>query len=210
MFRTETAQIWKTILVVLLAVILLGAPAGAAVEIDDNGSSHEPWGADYPHTYVSDEATIYAKTAEQIELALWGIELYEAHGFDLPHVEEWMGNTPADCVHPSGRRVRGFATWRDDQAILFHCYDRFTLLHELAHVYDRHDVTEAQRDEFLEHRHLVDWQDVGNWGASGEEHFANVLAWGLDPDSRRAFETYPNDDASLAEAFALLVAAPTN
>lgn len=209
MFRTEKAQIWKAILVALVAVALLGGTAGAAVETD-GGSKIEPWGADYPYTYVSDEATIYAKTAEQIDLALWGIELYTENGFELPHVEAWMGNTSADCVDPNGNRVRGFATWRDGQAILFHCGDGFTMLHELAHVYDRHDVTEAERDEFLEHRHLDKWQDVGNWSASGEEHFANVLAWGLDQDSRRAFETYPNDDASLAEAFALIATASTN
>lgn len=194
-----------TILALALLAFVLLFGAGAPVEASAT-SDHQPWEADYAVTYQDQDLTVYAQTQAQVDLALRAVGLYEQRGYDLPHVEMWMGSDTSQCIHPNGDQVRGFATWRSGQAVLFHCGDAFTMLHELAHVYDRHTLTDEVRQAFLALRGLVLWQDTASWDHSGEEHFANLLAWGLDESARREATKLLGDDATNELAFAALLA----
>lgn len=206
MFWKQCGGKWRRKLGAIAAIAFLASTTNTAaartVETPTHGDLQQ---AEYAHTFFSDDVTVYAETTAQIELARFGIQRYAAAGLDLPHVEIWMGDNPSDCIHPNtGDPSLGFATWRGDQAIVYHCGDRFVMLHELAHILDRHIVTEPMRTAFLELRGLEVWQDPTSWLASGEEHFADVLAWGLDEHTRSDVTTEPNDEASLETAYSFI------
>ena len=55
---------------------------------------------------------------------------------------------------------------------------RRILIHEMAHVYLDHALTDDQRDEFLDLRGLTSWGS-GPWEARGAEHAAELVLWGL-------------------------------
>jgi hypothetical protein len=84
--------------------------------------------------------------------------------------------------------------------------DEFTLLHEIAHIWLVNTLEPDRRVQFIEMRHdVASWvgDDVA-WHERGVEHAANVIAWGLLEDPYPVSDTYPNDVASMIEAFVFL------
>jgi hypothetical protein len=84
--------------------------------------------------------------------------------------------------------------------------DEFILLHELAHVWEARHVAADKHEPFMAMRHRVEsWAGTDvPWAARGREHAANVIAWGLLEDPYPISTTYPNDVASMMEAFTYL------
>ncbi len=55
-----------------------------------------------------------------------------------------------------------------------------TLLHELAHAWDYHMLTDEQRSAFMELRGVDTWHSHQvEWHERGAEHFAEIIKWGI-------------------------------
>jgi hypothetical protein len=122
----------------------------------------------------------------------WGLGLYADAGLDLPPIVVEGHDDAEPCW---GRR--GAAEPRDGVVWVHLCgaepssadeaepssADEFLMLNELAHAWDRHQLTEERRQALLELRGLElwrdsEWHDV-DWHDRGAEHAAEIMAWGL-------------------------------
>ena len=86
---------------------------------------------------------------------------------------------------------------------------RRNLLHELGHIWIDQNVSQADRDRFLELRGLWTWNaSTVDWGDRGYEQGAEIMAWALG-DRILTAQIPQNDAARLAEGFELLTGAET-
>ncbi len=161
---------------------------------------HDPTRADYPVKVELEGATVYAQNNRRVDDVQWALSRYVEAGIELPFVQIWMHGTRSGCAGSELKARSGFATWRDGTAIVFVCNSNYTLLHELGHVFDRHALSDADRERFMALRGVGEWQ-AGAWLEQGQEHLADVLAWGLGETATRYGRTQPNDEASIAAAF---------
>lgn len=159
--------------------------------------------ADYPAATVLPNATVYAQSAAQVEDLSWALDRFTAAGLVLPHVEAWIHDDRSGCIVADGRQVSGYQPTRNETHVVFSCGNRHTLLHELAHVWERRNMEDGDRNRFLALRGVAEWV-APEWRLSGREHLAVVIAWALDPQHPRPMRTQPNDDSSMAEAYALV------
>ncbi len=151
-----------------------------------------------------DGATVYAESADQVALVAWALGRFERAGLELPPFELWYFADYAGCADPDdpSKQRAGYMAYGADSYTIFICGVEFTLLHELAHVWDVANLTDAERNRFLTERDLDEWSGV-EWSQAGGEHLADVLAWGLQNGNVRPSRTKPNDDTSLRKAFEL-------
>ncbi len=159
-----------------------------------------PWLADYPATTNVEGGRVYARRSAQVEDVRWALERFAAAGLELPLVEFWMHDDLIGCDTGDGAPPVGFTTDRGGRHIIYSCGTRFTLLHELGHVYANGHMTDEARDAFVTMRNADAWR-ADTWARSASEHVADIIAWGLHPDHVRPSRTLPNDDASLEAAF---------
>jgi hypothetical protein len=155
-----------------------------------------------------DGATVYAENQAQLETVEWSLRRYADHGLELPHVTVEMRSI-GKCPTPDGRQLSGSLAIVDGEYRITVCGERRTLLHELGHVWDKHNLTDEIRDRFMELRGVGSWRHDA-WHLAGGEHAAETMTWALDsmflPPSR-----IPNrSTAALAAGFELLtgMAAP--
>ncbi|MEN8237874.1 MAG: hypothetical protein ABFR53_01605 [Actinomycetota bacterium] len=154
-------------------------------------------------TSESQALTVEGGTTEQQMLAAQVLDRFAMAGLELPPIAiEFVGPSLEAC---GGARARAHLDW--DPITVSVCWgDEFVLLHELAHVWTFGAVTEKQEVVFMGLRANVHaWADPADrWADQGREHAANVVAWGLMEDPQVVGRTYPNDRASLVEAFTVL------
>ena len=140
-------------------------------------------------------------TPDQVEMARWAVERFEAAGLQPPSVEIEFHSAPSGCAGHLG-----FA--RSDQVdvctTLVNAMARRTLLHEMSHVWlDQHvdDMTEAR---FMTTRHLPSWNGSDDpWRLRGCEQGAEIVSWALG--ERMLTPQIPDNDVEqLAEGFELL------
>jgi hypothetical protein len=157
---------------------------------------------------VVDGATVYAETADRVTRVARALGRFESLGLGLPEVEVWYFRNFSVCADPDdpARQRPGYMQHAADKYTIFVCGPEFALLHELAHVWDHFQLTNAERARFLAERGLDDWKGV-EWSSCGGEHLADVLAWGLQDGDVRPTRTKPNDDDSLHDAFVLATGA---
>lgn len=146
---------------------------------------------------------INASDSTQIAMAKWALERFERAGLDLPPVvvtfpgrdQTLCGGVPARA-YPNAEPAEVRVCWNDT----------FILLHELAHIWEAHQVSDAQRQAFGPLRNGVStWASRDfEWDERGIEHAANVIAWGLLEIPYPISRTYPNDPESLIDAYRLL------
>ncbi|MFQ5555044.1 MAG: hypothetical protein ACE5GC_06710 [Acidimicrobiia bacterium] len=180
------------------------AVASSAIEVHqprETPDRHDPWAADYPATTTVEGHLVYAESHRQVELVETALSRFSEAGLALPRIEFWMHDTTAGCVSNDGGLRAGYLINRNGWTI-FQCGTEFTLLHELAHVWDNHELADDERDAFLSVRKADAWSGV-KWNRAGGEHLADVVAWGLTGGAVRPSRTLPNDDASLAAAYEL-------
>lgn len=149
------------------------------------------------------DVTIEAQESGQQEMAEWAIDRYAEAGFDLPQlVITFAGRDLSDCDGAPGR------VYLDHDPIEIRmCWNsELVLLHELAHVWEAHNVAAAEHEPFMAMRAgVVSWASLDvAWSERGREHAANVIAWGLLEDPYPISRTYPNDPDSLRAAFQFL------
>lgn len=139
--------------------------------------------------------------------ARWAIGLFDAADMRLPPVQVTSSADPAECHgtegihHPDGERSIivicgehvGFATDR-------------VLLHELAHAWERHSVTPADRAAFQRLRGNEVWHDydAAPWHENGTEQAAEIVLWGVIDRPAPMIRITQNSCDELRAAFRVL------
>ena len=120
-------------------------------------------------------------TAGQVPIAGWAMELFDAADLDLPAVTFIRFDSQEPCF---GRR--GAHIVEEGRSVIRICNEdtdrgaERVMLHELAHAWDRHELTEERRVDFMRLRHLRVWRsNDAEWEEKGAEQAAEVLVWGL-------------------------------
>jgi hypothetical protein len=172
---------------------------GADVVIDRPWWEGEPWwaGLTLPRPPVAECRTWGAAPGGAIELcnatddlrdlAAWALARFGEAGLDVPR--------PIRMGFPPSARCRTGSGWAIDtgdgveiQMCLGHetveggtsVLARFTMLHELAHVWTNEHLDDDGRARFLSARGLAAWWDPDlEWAELGAEHAAEIVAWGL-------------------------------
>ena len=80
-----------------------------------------------------------------------------------------------------------------------------TILHEIAHAWAAHNLSDDQRQAFVDLRGLDTWFGDAPWHERGSEQAAVIIAWGLGETSRRPTWMPNRDLDSLTKAFNQLV-----
>ena len=139
----------------------------------------------------------------QLEMVDWALSRFDAAGLELPPL---LIRFP-DRDSPLCDGIQGRTFLSTDPIEVRMCWNsEFILLHELAHVWESANFPTDNHGRFNEMRHDVEsWASPDDpWKTQGREHAANVIAWGLLEDPYPISETYPNDIASMVEAFHFL------
>ncbi len=149
---------------------------------------------------------VFAQTAEQKDLAAWALSRFDRASLALPPVEiQFAGRDEALC---DGSPARAYLAMDPIQVRM--CWtDGFMLLHELGHVWEAAHVPLERHHGFMALRdRATSWAGLDvPWDARGREHAANVIAWGLLEEPYPVSRTYPNDPATMIEAFRFLTGA---
>lgn len=164
-------------------------------------SSHDPilQAPDFSaHTATIGTATIYADTDEQLELAHSALQAMENANLSLPTVEIHLYSDRAECSGDG--TLSGYHTISNGRHEVHSCGGSFTLLHELGHVWDDHQLDDETRQRILDHQQLDTWHDE-QWGRSGSEHLASIIAWGLEGTHPTLIGYYTREH--LAEAYVI-------
>jgi hypothetical protein len=154
----------------LLASSALGALIASTALV---GPHHEPNRASYSAKGFS---------PAQAAVIDWAIDLYADAGLELPPLEFVRYPTREPC-----RGARGLYTGDRSPATIRICtpeagpFAESLFLHEIAHAWDGHTLTDRRRAAFLQLRNLEQWWDDSSapWHTYGAEQTAQILVWGL-------------------------------
>ena len=141
----------------------------------------------------------------------WALGLFEQAQLRLPPIEVVRHPSMESCA---GRRASH--TWEDGRSTIHLCADdkprvrRYRMLHEIAHSWDRHSLTEERRAAFLELRGLAEWRndDPERWHERGAEHAAEIMVWGLIDRPVRSVFIPDTTCAELRAGYEVLVGEP--
>ncbi|MEA3510840.1 MAG: hypothetical protein U9R51_05340 [Actinomycetota bacterium] len=165
-----------------LFVLLSGTPALTAPAVEPDVSTR--W------------VTVVGGTGDQREAADWAVTHFVDAGLDLPQL--------VVAIHTSDEPCDGFDgafRSRETPARLDVCNPhRLIILHELAHAWDHHMLTDSIRLKFMNLRGLTSWNDATTpWKERGIEDLAEMLVWGLRQFSGTAsFDKQPEKEAAFA------------
>jgi hypothetical protein len=143
----------------------------------------------------------------QVAVFEWAHDLYDEAGLDLPPIDVVRHRSTDPCQgrpgfhwHQDGRSRIDLCTRESGPA------QEFLILHELAHAWDAHLLTDARREAFLRFRGLTAWRDddLGRWHELGAEQAAEFIAWGLIDRPVRLVRFGPVTCDELAEGFRIL------
>jgi hypothetical protein len=141
---------------------------------------------------------INAETDELHAMAEWALAEMENAGLTLPPVIINLHSDRISCSSNPDRLINGYHTEIDGQHIVHSCGNRWTLLHELGHVWDDHHLDDDDREEIMRHQGIDSWHGE-TWGESGSEHVACLIAWAIDGTRPTRIGRY--SDEHLAEAY---------
>lgn len=155
----------------MLATSLLGAghdPRPAPVIIDAS-EAPAPAEVDPPGIYGAD-----AELAAAIEAA---IDRYHTTGLTLPALRIYAHDSSEGCNGANGLFGPEPPVDRIDLCTRLQA----TVLHELAHAWETHNLSDETRRAFLEHTGTPAWFGHGEleWEDRGIERAAQIVAWGL-------------------------------
>ncbi len=146
---------------------------------------------------------VHDDSPQLVNLAEWARDRYLDAGMTLPSVDVYFHENRDRCDGNQGRAIT-----QEDGYHLDVCSTEATtltrklVLHELAHTWVEDNLTETQRQAFMDLRNVTVWNDHGaQWWHRGTEHAAEILAWGLQETSRRPRLLADNDLDSLTTAF---------
>jgi hypothetical protein len=130
---------------------------------------------------IGSRLSIIELTAGQQDIVGWAVELFDAAELELPGVTLIRYHSSEPCF---GRRAAHLI--EDGRSVIRVCNKdtgpeaEHVILHELAHAWDRHSLSEDRREAFLRVRGLRVWRSKDTvWEERGAEHAAEVVVWGL-------------------------------
>jgi hypothetical protein len=147
-------------------------------------------------------------TAEQVELLGWALGQFDDAGLDLPP----MVVVGHDTTEPCRGRI-GIHRVEERRSVIRLCTREtgpareLLYLHELAHAWDWHALSEERRRAFLRLRGLEAWSnnDPDRWGERGGEHAAEIVTWGLMDRPVEVIRIEPNTCDDLLTGYVTLV-----
>jgi hypothetical protein len=119
---------------------------------------------------------------EQAVMLDWALALFDAADLALPPLRVIAHDSTDPCdgrdgahFYESGRSTIHLCTSETGPA------QEFLYLHELAHAWDHHALSDERRGTFLALRGLTEWNndDADGWHDRGAEHAAEIVMWGL-------------------------------
>jgi hypothetical protein len=147
---------------------------------------------------------------DEPDLALteWALTRFDQAGLRLPPVILRFHDGKTPCQGQNGY-FRPDSPHRVD--ICGFNWDRFlvtprkVILHELGHVWAHENLDAETRQDFIDMRDLEVWQDRQvPWAEQGQEHAAEILAWGLMDEEISMTSIGESDPAQLVVAYQIL------
>ena len=188
----------------VVLLVGLSAPLPHSAVLSQTGVTSpaiiEPAAVDTPHDRVSVGG---APTPGDRALALHAVELFGEAGLVLPELEILFHTAADACGNKNGLYRR--EGHRHSVEI---CRPRKrTVIHELAHAWSAHNLSQVEIEAFLRMRGLEVWHSSEHgWATRGIEHAAEIITWGLS-DTPIGIPLPANDCDSLVEGFLLLTGA---
>jgi len=138
---------------------------------------------------------------EQLAMARWAVERFEIAGLEPPVVEIAFHRGLAGCGGHLGLARQGEV---DVCTTVVDPIARRALLHEMGHIWLDQNLSDPERERFLEARGLHAWNDSSDtWSLRGSEQGAEIMAWALG--ERIVTPQIPdNQPIQLARGFELL------
>jgi hypothetical protein len=148
---------------------------------------------------------------EQAAMLDWALALFDAADLVLPPLRVIAHDSTDPChgrdgahFYASGRSTIHLCT-RETEPV-----QQFLYLHELAHAWDHHALSDARRRTFLDLRGLTEWNndDADGWHDRGAEHAAEIIMWGLMDRPISVVRLEANSCAELRAGYVALVGRP--
>jgi hypothetical protein len=138
---------------------------------------------------------------EQLAMVRWAVERFKIAGLEPPVVEIAFHRGLSGCGGHLGFARQGGV---DLCTTLVDPIARRALLHEMGHIWLDQNLSDHERERFLEVRGLHAWNDASDaWALRGYEQGAEIMAWALG--ERILTPQIPdNDPTQLARGFELL------
>ena len=117
------------------------------------------------------------------EIVSWAVKLFEGAGLPLPPMQfVYHGDDPVPC---SG--WRGAHRYVDGRSTIDICTSdpgtvtEALVLHETAHAWAAHDLSDERKADFQALRGWTYWRNhqEANWHENGSEQAAEMMVWGL-------------------------------
>jgi hypothetical protein len=153
-------------------------------------------GGEAPAT-ASPSHTLTGFTAAQATTVDWALGLFDEAGLPLPGIDFVLHTTVEPC---HGRR--GWYSGEHARPVIRVCTHEGgrvpepLILHEVAHAWDDHRLTDERRAAFLASRGLSRWwgDEREHWGEYGAEQAAETIVWGVIDRPVRASQIPPPYD----------------
>ena len=115
--------------------------------------------------------------------AMWAMNLFDQAGFDLPPLRYvFHGDTPEPCAGRHGLQhpVEGVNVIEICTAEMS-APEQVMVLHETAHAWLDHTLTDERKAVFQQLRGWIYWRDyeAAAWHDNGTEQAAEIMVWGL-------------------------------
>jgi hypothetical protein len=194
-----TAPLLRLGIALSLAVTLFPAPLNRTTK--DQSFEARPVSAMAEHEFGF-------RSRSDAALTEWALARFDQAGLVLPPLVISFHDDRPGCGGNFGLYRSGAPAQVD---ICGFNWDRFvvtakkTMLHELAHAWIQHALTELARERFLDLRGLNTWgDDEFPWEEQGSEQAAEIIAWALMDEDLQLTRFRDADPAALSQAYAQL------
>ncbi len=148
------------------------------------------------------EQVIHTDSTAMQALADWAIGRFSEANLDLPSIEIYFHESKEPCKGYPALHRRSEPGSRIDVCSLKRSPKlEGTMLHELGHAWAAHNLSDQERQAFVELQGLDSWNKNRYWNKRGTEQAAEIIAWGLHEESRRPGTIPANDLETLTHAF---------
>lgn len=131
-------------------------------------------------------------SGQQLETVTWAQARFLASGLVPPRARLEFHDNTSMC------RLRRGLYNPNTHTVEICNLNRETLIHELAHAWVHENLTETDRAEFARQRGLEVWSDHSvPWAERATEHAAEIIAWGIEEESRLVTWVAPDGSRTL-------------
>lgn len=171
-----------TALLLITVTILLNAGDGIVPAAATSPSIASPATPIVESATEAAQLSLINASVEQTELVTEAIAQFEDAGLDLPPLEIEFHDDDARCKGFEGiHRPAPRDQLVEADRILMCNRMKIILLHELAHAWKHHNLSEETRAAFAEHWDLDNWNDMAAaWGDRAVERAAHTIAFTLN------------------------------